>query len=87
MEFSAGSRPVLAACRPSGTRTRHCTVRVHRDVARELDREASESGVPRAVFIAGAIAESLGVHQANDAVREVRGCGRGRRRRPSVRRT
>ena len=65
MEFSTSSNPVFAIGRPSGTRTRHCTVRVHPEVARELDRGASESGLPRAVFIADAIAVSLGVRQGN----------------------
>lgn len=50
--------------------TRHCTVRVHPDVARELDRGASESGLPRAVFIADAIAESLGVSRAHTTAKE-----------------
>ncbi len=50
--------------------TRHCTVRVHPDVAHELERGASEYGMPRAVYIADAIAESLGVSRAHATVKE-----------------
>lgn len=58
------------AGKPLGAKTRHCTVRVHPDVAFELDRGASESRLPRAVFIAGAIAESLGVNRAHTTAKE-----------------
>lgn len=70
MEFSTSSRPAFAVCRSSGTRTRHCTVRVHPDVARELDRGARESGLPRGVYIADAIAKSLGVRRGNGGLKE-----------------
>lgn len=70
IEFSTASGAALDAAKPSGTKTRHCTVRVHPDVAVELDRGASESGLPRAVFIADAIAEALGVSRAHTAKEE-----------------
>lgn len=70
IEFSTASGAAFDAAKPSGTKTRHCTVRVHPDVACELDRGASESGLPRAVFIADAIAEALGVRRAHAAKEE-----------------
>ncbi|WP_241479857.1 hypothetical protein [Mycolicibacterium neoaurum] len=70
MEFTTRGAAAFDAAKPSGTKTRHCTVRVHPDVARELDRGASESGLPRAVFIADAIAESLGVSRAHATAKE-----------------
>jgi hypothetical protein len=65
IEFTLTADPAASdAARPTHAQTRHATVRVHPDVAHELDRRASDCGLPRAVFIAAAIAEALGVHQA-----------------------
>lgn len=70
IEFSTGEDADVDAAKPAGAKTRHCTVRVHPDVARDLHRGASESKIPRAVFIADAIAESLGVPRAQSAAKE-----------------
>lgn len=70
IEFSAESCAAFDAAKPSDTKTRHCTVRVHPDVALELDRGASESGLHRAVFIAQAIAESLGGRRVHAHAKE-----------------
>lgn len=65
---------VVDAPKPSGPRaTRHVTVRVHPDVARELDRRARKSGLPRGVFVAEAIAESPAFAEPA-RLRRMRGC-------------
>jgi hypothetical protein len=53
-----------------GTKTRHCTVRVHPVVAIELDRRAKEIGCARAVYTAGAVAERLGAPRSRITTKE-----------------
>jgi hypothetical protein len=62
MEFATGQ--TAGSDETPEAKTRHCTVRVHPAVADELDRRATESGRPRAVYIADAIAEGLGARRA-----------------------
>ena len=62
MEFATGQ--IAGSDETPEAKTRHCTVRVHPAVADELDRRATESGRPRAVYIADAIAEGLGARRA-----------------------
>lgn len=64
------ARGRCAATKPLGAKTRHCTVRVHPDVARELEKGRKKAGVPRAVHIANAIAEALGVSQGHTSATE-----------------
>lgn len=64
---------VRDAPKPPGPKTtRHCTMRVHPDVARALDQGARDSGLPRAAFIAQAIAESLGVRRTRATTQDAR---------------
>ena len=70
IEFFAGNRAAVEVFGPADMRTRHRTVRVHPDVAGELDRGAIEKGLPRSVFIADTIAQSLGVRRATSAAKE-----------------
>lgn len=70
IEFVTGGGAAFDAAKAPGAKTRHCTVRVHPDVAHELESGASKSGLPRAVFIADAIAESLGVSRAHATAKE-----------------
>jgi hypothetical protein len=69
-EFPARAAAVLDAAKPAGTKTRHCTVRVHPDVAHELEERRKRTGQARGVFIANAIAESLGVTQTHTSANE-----------------
>lgn len=71
IEFSTTSgRLLLDAAKPVGAKTRHCTVRVHPDIVGELERGASDAGVPRGVFTAEVIAVALGVRGARVTTKE-----------------
>jgi hypothetical protein len=59
LQVQAGLTDVGESARPAAG-TRHCTVRVHPAIAAELITRAQESGLPRAVYNATAIAELLG---------------------------
>ncbi len=70
IEFTTRDGEPIDAAKPLGAKTRHCTVRVHPDVARELEKGRKKSGLPRGVHIADAIAEALGVSQARVSAKE-----------------